>query len=99
MVSHLFYYQLALFVLVWLFVMLHLTWSKPGVTIPSMPAKPRRRRTSELKPIAGLTEKPHCALCERDTRIPNHLLPGRPTPCPRRITSSYRGYLHTLLSS
>ena len=55
MVSHLFYYQLALFVLVWLFVMLHLTWSKPGVTIPSMPAKPRRRRTSELKPIAGLT--------------------------------------------
>jgi hypothetical protein len=82
MVSHLFYYQLALFVLVWLFVMLHLTWSKPGVTIPSMPAKPRRRRTSELKPIAGLTEKPHCVLCERDTAHPKPPPPGPPDPMP-----------------
>jgi IS1 family transposase len=82
MVSHLFYYQLALFVLVWLFVMVHLTWSKPGVTIPSMPAKPRRRRTSELKPIAGLTEKPHCALCERDTAHPKPPPPGPPDPMP-----------------
>jgi hypothetical protein len=31
MVSHLFYYQLALFALVWLFVMLHVTGSKPGL--------------------------------------------------------------------
>ena len=28
MVSHLFYYQLALLALVWLFVMLHVTWPK-----------------------------------------------------------------------
>jgi len=82
MVSHLFYYQLALVVLVWLFVMLHLTGSKPGVTIPPMPAKPRRRRTSELKPIAGLTEKPHCALCERDTAHPKPPPPGPPDPMP-----------------
>jgi hypothetical protein len=109
MVSHLFYYQLALIVLVWLFVMLHLTWSKPGGTIPSMPAKPRRRRTSELKPIAGLTEKPHCALCERDTTQPKAPPPVPPDPMaptnrrPREVDTSrhfcphnacdYRGWL------
>ena len=32
MVSHLFYYQLALFALVWLFIMLHVTWPKQGLT-------------------------------------------------------------------
>jgi len=32
MVSHLFYYQLALFALVWLFMMLHVTWPKQGLT-------------------------------------------------------------------
>ena len=60
MVSHHLFYQLALFVLVWLFVMLHLTWSKPGRTIPPVVAKPRRRRTREPKPFAGLTHKPYC---------------------------------------
>jgi hypothetical protein len=60
--SHLFFYQLALFVLVWLFVMLHLTGSKPGVTIPPVPAKPKRKRSTEPKPFAGLTQKPHCVV-------------------------------------
>ena len=40
MVSHLFYYQLAVLAILWLFVMLHVTWSKPGLTAPAMPAKP-----------------------------------------------------------
>jgi hypothetical protein len=31
MVSHLFYYQLALVALVWLFLMLHVTWRTRGV--------------------------------------------------------------------
>ena len=39
MVSHLFYYQLALCVLVWLFVMLHVTWPKPGLPTPPVPAQ------------------------------------------------------------
>ena len=34
MVSHLFYYQLALLAIIWLFVMLHLTGSKPGLPTP-----------------------------------------------------------------
>ena len=31
MVPHHFFYQLALFVLVWLFVILHVTWFKPAL--------------------------------------------------------------------
>src|SRR5262249_54510209 len=34
MVSHLFYYQLALLALVWLCLMVHVTWPKRGVTSP-----------------------------------------------------------------
>ena len=49
MVSHLFYYQLALCVLVWLFVMLHVTWSKPGLPTPPVPAQPKRNRSNEPK--------------------------------------------------
>jgi hypothetical protein len=49
MVSSLFYYQLALFVLVWLFVMLHVTWSKPDLPTPPVPAKPKRLRSNAPK--------------------------------------------------
>ena len=82
MVSHHFFYQLAFFVLVWLFVMLHLTWSKSGGTIQPVPAKPRRRRTNEPKPFAGLTQKPHCALCEQETGKSAPAPPLRPDPMP-----------------
>jgi IS1 family transposase len=77
MVSHLFYDQLALFVLVWLFVMLHVTWSKPGLPTPPVPAQPKRNRSNASKAFEGLTKKPHCALCERDTA---HLKPPSPVP-------------------
>src|SRR5262249_31468921 len=70
MVSHLFYYQLAVLALAWLFVMLHVTESKPGLPAPPMPAKPKRPRCPEPKLFAGLTHKPHCALCERETVPP-----------------------------
>jgi hypothetical protein len=56
MVSHLFYYQLALFVLVWLFVMLHVMWSKPGLPTPPVPAQPKRNRSNEPKAFEGLTK-------------------------------------------
>jgi hypothetical protein len=82
MVSHLFFYQLALFVLVWLFVMLHLTGSKPGVTIPPVPAKPKRKRSTEPKPFAGLTQKPHCVWCEQETGETVPAPPPRPEPMP-----------------
>jgi IS1 family transposase len=87
MVSHLFYYQLALLAIVWLFIMLHLTWPKPGVTAPAAPAEPepltpKRPRSHAPKAFEGLTPKPHCALCERDTVQPKAPPPVRPDPMP-----------------
>jgi hypothetical protein len=55
MISHLFYYQLALLTILWLFVMLPVTWSEPGLTTPAVPAKPKRKRSTEPQPFAGLT--------------------------------------------
>ena len=82
MVSPLFYYQLALCVLVWLFVMLHVTWSKPGLPTPPVPAKPKHHRATTPKPFEGLTTKPHCALCERETVHPKPPAPVPPDPVP-----------------
>ena len=53
MVSHLFYYQLALLALVWLFIMLHLTWPKRSAattTAPATPIQSKRTRSHEPKP-------------------------------------------------
>ena len=83
MVSPLFYYQLAVLALVWLFIMLHLPWPKRGMITPAAPARPRRQRATEPKPFNGLTKKPHCALCERDTASPKPSPPVPPAPMPR----------------
>ena len=85
MVSHLFYYQLALLALVWLCIMLHLTWPKRSDATPPAPAtpiKPTHKRSTEPKPFAGLTQRPHCALCERETVHPNPPAPVPPDPMP-----------------
>src|ERR671925_2418459 len=82
MVSHLFYYQLALFALVWLFVLLHVTGAKPGPPTPSAPAKPKRKRSTEPKALAGLTHKPPCALCEQATADSAPAPPVPPDPMP-----------------
>ena len=101
MVSHLFYYQLALLAIIWLFVMLHGAWSKPGLSIPSVPAQPKHKRSTEPKPFAGLTQKPHCALCERDTVQPKAPPPLRPAPMrptnrrPRTVDTSMHFCPHT----
>ena len=84
MVSHLLYYQLALLALVWLFVILHVAGSRRG-TLSARPAtliQPKRTRSNEPKAFEGLTQKPHCALCERDTVQPKALPPTRPDPMP-----------------
>ena len=78
MVSHLFFSQLALCVLVWLFVMLPLTGAQPGVTIPPVPAQPKRKRSTAPKPFAGLTQKPHCVWCEQETGETVPAPPPRP---------------------
>jgi len=82
MVSPLVYYQLALLALIWLFVMLPLTGSKPGRTTPPVPAQPKRKRSTELKAFEGLTHKPHCALCERETAHPQAPPPVPPAALP-----------------
>src|SRR5919202_3020384 len=82
MVSHLFYYQPALSVLAWLFVMLHVTGSKPGLPAPPVPAQPKRKRSSEPQPFAGRTHKPHCVLCEQETGETTPAPPVRPDPMP-----------------
>jgi IS1 family transposase/transposase-like protein len=82
MVSHLFYYQLALLALIWLFVMLHVTWSEPGLTTPAVPANPKRKRSTEPQPFAGLTHKPHCALCDQETLYTAPASPRRPDLMP-----------------
>jgi hypothetical protein len=55
MVSYPFVYQLVLFALLWLFIMLHLTRPTPGVRTPVTPAepkllKPKRHRSNEQLP-------------------------------------------------
>jgi IS1 family transposase len=83
MVSHLFYYQLALIALMWLCVMLQWAWpSAPvavGSTIPApLPSLPKRRR--EPTPFAGLTHKPHCDACAH-ANAPRPQAPSAPPPC------------------
>jgi hypothetical protein len=114
MESHLFFSQFVLFALIWLFIILHLPWPQCAVTAPATPTKPvplksRRLRSHEPKPFAGLTQKPHCALCERDTAYPQAPPPVPPAPMesthrrPREVDTSrhfcphsqcdYRGWL------
>jgi IS1 family transposase len=96
MVSHLFYYQLALLALVWLFVMLHVAESHPGAPIPptATPLKPKSKRSNAPKPFHGLTHKPHCALCAQETAHPPAPPPVPPDPMaptnrrPREVDTS-----------
>jgi hypothetical protein len=85
MVSQHVFYQLILFALIWLFIILHLVWPKPAVSAPVTPAeplKPKRHRSSEPKSFEGLTQKPHCAPCERDTPSLKPLPPAPLDPMP-----------------
>jgi hypothetical protein len=82
MVSHLFYSQLALCVLVWLFVMLHVTGAHPGLPASPATAQPTRKRSTEPKAFAGLTQQPHCVLCEQEINETAPAPPRRPDPLP-----------------
>ena len=114
MVSHHFFYQLVLVALIWLFVILHLSRPKRAVTVPAAsalpePLKPKRPRSNAPKPFEGLTQKPYCALCERDPAAPKPLPPVPPDPMaptnrrPREVDAAmhfcphsgydYRGWL------
>jgi transposase-like protein len=87
--SHLFLYQLALIALMWLFVMLLYAWPSERARHPSpaAPIAPRRKRSTEPKPFAGLTYKPHCAWCEEESihpKPPSPLPPDSMPPTHRR---------------
>jgi transposase-like protein/IS1 family transposase len=85
MIPHHVYYQLVMLVLLWLCLMLpHLWPSPPGVAhkIPTQSIKSRRKPSREPKPFAGLTQKPHCALCEQQTAEDAPAPPPRPAPMP-----------------
>jgi hypothetical protein len=56
MVSPLFYYHLALWAIVWLFVMLHVAWSKRGVTTPVLPEISNLLRELTLSPLSRIRD-------------------------------------------
>jgi hypothetical protein len=103
MVSHLFFYQLALIVLVWLFVILHVAWPRQHARHPqpAVPIAPRRQRSNDPKPFAGLLQRPHCAACAHDAAYPQPPPPVRPDPMPpthrrpRKVDTSQHCCPHT----
>src|SRR5262245_37885040 len=91
MVSALFFYALGGLALVWLFLILSWRWpTASGARYQPRPlAEPsRRQRANAPKPFTGLTQKPHCALCERDTIQPKPT-PAVP-PAPRLLLPLHR---------
>jgi hypothetical protein len=67
MVSHLFFYELLLFILLFVFaiVIFHGRWlydPPPGCLAPPKPARPRKRSPAH-QPFPGLTHKPLCTAC------------------------------------
>ena len=50
---------------------------------PLVPTQPsRRKRSKEPKPFAGLTQRPPCALCEREATHTHEPPPAPPEPMP-----------------
>src|SRR5499425_1389937 len=85
MIPYQVYYQLVVLGLLWLCVMLHAAWPSRCTTAQGTPAKPiipRRQRSKEPKPFAGLTHKPHCALCEQEAAHPQAPPRVPPEPMP-----------------
>jgi transposase-like protein/IS1 family transposase len=87
MVSHHVVYQLVLWTLIWFFIILLLIRPKTGESAPTTPVepepiKPKRPRSTEPKPFEGLTQKPPCTLCERETVHPHAPPPVPPDPMP-----------------
>ena len=84
MVPPLFFYELGLIALAWLFLML--CWWGPNAVVRRQPIAPsplpRRKRSPAPKAFAGLTTKPHCALCEREAAHPQPAPPVPPEPMP-----------------
>lgn len=85
MVSTLFCYQLGLVALVCVFLMLCWLWPNAAASPhqPLVPTQPsRRKRFQEPQLFAGLTQRPPCALCEREATQAHEPPPAPPEPLP-----------------
>ena len=85
MVPTLLFYQLGLVALVCVFLMLCWLWPNAAASPhqPIVPTKPsRHKRSTEPKPFAGLTQRPPCALCEREATQAHEPPPAPPEPMP-----------------
>jgi hypothetical protein len=90
MVPTLFFYQLVLMALLWLWLMLYWAWPSDSAavchtTLEPPPSLPKRKR--EPKPFAGLTTKPPCDACEHTTDSRPH---GPSAPPPRLVPTRGR---------
>src|SRR6516164_4020233 len=89
MIPHLFFYQLVLLGLLWVFFMLHAAWPSQGTATqrrPVEPILPPRKRSSDPQPFPGLTRTPPCAACEQA-----HEHRPQPPGCPPPRIVSTRG--------
>ena len=85
MVPTLFFYQLGLVTLVCVFLMFCWLWPNDTASShqPIVPTQPSRRtRSKEPQPFAGLTQRPECALCEREAAQAHEPPPAPPEPMP-----------------
>jgi hypothetical protein len=85
MIPTLFFYHLGLVALVCVFLMLCWLWPNDAASPhqPIVPTKPsRRKRSKDPKPFAGLTQRPQCALCEREATQAHEPPPAPPEPMP-----------------
>ena len=102
MLSHLFYYQIALLALLWLFVMLHLPWPRRSATTTTTPAttlKPKHTASRRPKPFEGLTHRPPCPLCRAiSPALPHRRLRLRRPHAPDPPAPSHGGHLQAFLS-
>src|SRR5499426_3066417 len=89
MIPHLFFYQLVLIALVWVFLMLYGLWPLEPAAVrptPPKPVTPPRKRSCDPQPFIGPTRKPPCDACEEG------VAPRREPPCaPPPLLASTRG--------
>ena len=67
MMPHLFFYQLVLIALVWVFLMLYGLWPLEPAAVrptPPKPVTPPRKRSCAPQPFLGPTRKPPCDACK-----------------------------------